>query len=593
MILFAALLPGLGSVPIPVLGLVCGRCTGRFWTLCVLAGAFSAAAIGLVMRGGYPFELRPVLNFGNRADDSALFLHVDPLSVTWILFATWIASLFHCQSADRAKGDSQPPRMLRLRSGLVLCLVSTSSCAVLTMNVWWQWGAVALSGWLLCGALLLTGTDAKQAGIVGPLTWLTAADLLWLVGLSTLQGILGSWDLHVLSNWPANRELNAAQWSLGVVAAGVMLLSLLIRLGLFPCSIWTASANVSGRHAAWVAAFGFGQGVILLSRWTPVLTPFAEFQTLLLGMGGLSAVLLAVSAWAKSDPHIRCLHIAGGQLGLVAMGIAAVPEQEIQFSLQAIAVLGTLGLMAWELDREDISNRISLAAAILLCVGAFGHEAVFDAIQTMSLDQGRNPWPLLAVGLFGHGLMTYSLFQMLAVSSSRSAKEGERRAGPNIAGGATLLMLLALTTQPIWIGGRTPDGAPFDLGISRNFPVATLLVMLIALTAARLFPAATTQGDVRAGGNEDSFRRLGREDFYVEQILTRLVVDPLTGFARAVARVHDAISDSWTELPRRLVQGLAEQAEETDEETTSPASAAIMIMTALVLMAAILLGRLR
>src|SRR5690606_25708709 len=118
-----------------------------------------------------------------------------------------------------------------------------------------------------------------------------------------------------------------------VMAAGFwLLISLLLRCGLFPLMGWVGEMAISPRDVVWLIGFPLGMGLYLLLQWHPLLTNAAEQRTLTAGLAALSTLLLGVMAFTRKTRAKRIIRVAGALMAFVWLGLSAFPPAAPQMA---------------------------------------------------------------------------------------------------------------------------------------------------------------------------------------------------------------------------------------------------------------------
>lgn len=512
---------------------------------------------------------------------SALQLTVlDPLSLFWGVMSLLL--LLMLLSWPQVPGTVVETARREALGGCAL--VAATQVMVLSANAWVQWGAMSCAGWMLCLILGRDTADAIRGRVAAAcLVWFTLADLLWLLGLTSLSLVFTVSDIPAVNNSGLLTQLSGGEIALCVSSLTLLLGSLVLRCGLYPLMSWTAPAARTDRDTAWIIALGFGPAILLLLRWQTVFSAFGEIRLLMMGVGTLSAVLLGMMAWNGTRGPARVLHAAAAQLALVWLGLGANPAYFSTFQIMACALVWLLAAIALGMSQLRGSQNSSSSAAsalflciVALCLGVAGQEQVFASIYHSDELIGLNKWMLLGGAMLGQALIAGVLFRETSVDAAVLGTDPSewmksRRAVPpegvSFFGGLvfvslSVLVLTGLLAGPFWLN----LGAPPEI----RRPDLCGVLMLMGLIAAWTWPIpAPASGTV---DHWDGVRRLARAEFYVPGLITFGLLLPIRA-ASQISRFLEwfVIGNLTLKVPAFLLHALADRAALADEETVDPA----------------------
>ncbi|SFH58134.1 hypothetical protein [Planctomicrobium piriforme] len=559
----------------------------QFWAF-FLAGTVTA---GVVL--GADFALHQ--NDPDRTSGPIAFLRSLPLlTPDWVaICGIGISSLSGLLILSWPRPRALPAAAIREAwAGLWLAVAVTVT--LLADGIWLQWASVVASSWLLSLILAQDDTDGDAAQGAGQcLVWLTVADFIWLCGLLTFGLVWVSPGVSNLTDQSQLQNLNLEQSALAVTGQTFLLISMILRCGLYPLMSWTRSAAISYRVAAWVTAFGLGQGLLLSLRWSPMLTFFAETQLLMAGLGGLSAVLLGLIAVSGAVGPRRLLSVASAQIGLVWLGLAATPNStNIPAAVPGLAAVLLIVGLSLGLDEKQRGpsivwcQRVLWAFALLLCCGLLGQEQLGEAVRKSEALHGLNPRVLLGTVLAGQLLTTIALFRELADPASAATL----RSRPDLSTlgwiffAALLLCGVAgLVASPLlWFGtGR----------IAFSLPIASSIVMLIGILAARNWSDRPANVPGEQLEQQSLLRRMTGVDFYIPTLIQLFILAPIRIVAQ-LSRFFDwfFLGQLVQKVPATLVQRIADSSTHADEETPESGTTWQLLAAAACLVAGILLA---
>lgn len=517
--------------------------------------------------------------------------HVDALSLMWLPLTTLLVLVFLFW--PQLQGTS--PGTTRREALTGLLLAATVQWAALSANAWVQWGLVSISGWLL--ALTLARDTADQLrgqAATACLVWFSVADFLWLLGLILLNQVLPITDLTTITDAALLNSLSEGEHAICVSALSLLMAGLLLRCGMYPLMSWVSPIARSSRDAGWIIAFGLGAGMMQMLRWAPLLTALTETRWLLAGLGGLSAILLAVIAWGQARMPARVTYVAASQFALIWTGMGLEPAWMSAWTALWLSLSWTLSLTVLTLPFRSFQPRSSLLAGIVLflliavsCVGLLGQEQVFSSIDHHPGLPSSNRWLLLAGGMFSLLLTARLLFGEL-LRNAASSSDGETRPVP-VAGVSSFGWLILAFLSMLVLGGifLAPRWISVVDQVQLQRPDFGILLMLIGLVAARIWP------EREAADRWESLRRLARSEFYVPGMVNALIVFPVRAASQISRFLEWIVFGNLTlQLPAVCLQGIAQRASEADEDSNEPDRMWQMASAVAVMLSGVALGML-
>jgi multicomponent Na+:H+ antiporter subunit D len=240
------------------------------------------------------------------------------------------------------------------------------------------------------GAVGLVGVAAGVGPVGAALRYLLATLLgsgAYLIGVALLYGSYGTVSLHLLA------PLIAAEAPLAVtLAAGLMLLGLLLKTALFPFHYWLpgahggAPAPVSALLSALVIKASF---YLILRLWLVLFEPLTGFALAqMLGLLGAGAIVWG-SLRALQQVRLKMLVAYStvaqiGYLFLLFPLVTATPELAANSAMQGVvmqvlahglakaAMFGAAGAMVLSMERDDIMHLGGVSSYLPLPLFAFG-----------------------------------------------------------------------------------------------------------------------------------------------------------------------------------------------------------------------------
>ncbi len=243
---------------------------------------------------------------------------VDPLSVTFILFVTGIATLIHVFAIGYMKGDSRFPRFFAYTNLFVasmLILVLGSSFLVTFLG----WEGVGLCSYLLVSFWF----ERRAAAVAGKKAFITTriGDFGFMVAMFLIFEKLGTLDYSALGK--------ASSLTNGTATAIALLLFLgaIGKSAQFPLHVWLPDAMEGPTPVSALihAATMVTAGVFLVARAHPFFQASGDAMTVVAWIGGITALLAGTVALVQPDLKRVLAYSTISQLGymFLALGVGA------------------------------------------------------------------------------------------------------------------------------------------------------------------------------------------------------------------------------------------------------------------------------
>ncbi len=510
----------------------------------------------------------------------------------------WLAACWCCVAGASTVLLLHWPRLRETPSGLYrenfagLWLFAASVVAVCADGVWLQWGGQMLCSWLLC-LVLTRQTQAERSGTRPGvlLLWFTAADFLWLFGLLFLSQVWKDPQISGMSNVEELKQLGQEQIALIVTAHLFLILSLILRCGLFPLMTWTRSTAGDYRDAAWTAIYSIGFGAALLLRWSPMFGIFRETHQLLTGLGAVSAVLLGIQAVFGVTGPRRMLSLAAAQVGIiwVGQGLETAPAiASTGMAMMVMLLVTALCLGVEQLPTPRHLSRIPIAiqlTACLLCCGLIGQEFLLNAAFGSEEIGPLHPMLLAGAILIAQILTATAVFSELQGLRGQDPPERvDLPAEPNLVtrSGWVALGLVSLGVfTGVWFALPLILKVPLDR-IQLPIPVVMSLATLIGLTVAWHWPDRPPSES--AIPNRNSLRRLAQEDFALAPLFAVRIASTCSLVAWACLQMERSLFRPMvSKIPTRWLQQLTSVATLTEEDQ-SPSAVSWQLIAAIACM---------
>ncbi|WP_145199769.1 hypothetical protein [Thalassoglobus polymorphus] len=508
---------------------------------------------------------------------SLVFLH-DPLSLFWLLFSSGVTSLFLFRDRSSSKPEESAEGLSCFLGLLLVSHFLFLSCDGLT-----QWLLLGLSNWLFVGLVLLNSKtrDPVRAQI---LVSLTVADLFWMLGLLGIYFITGTFQIPFLTEPGAFEGLSELATALMTTSVLSLMVALVIRLGMFPLMTWSNDCLKSELRTVSLLIFPVSLGGFLLFRWQAVLTVFPEPRTLLIGLAGLSAVLLPLSGLFFTG-RSRMIRMMSVPVSFVAIGLAAESQLWPQMAaLFAGTVILTVTLLLTE-DQAPSPLRVGMKwgmVVILLC-GTTGVEAVLQSLRVIGENSSIHVPPvMLPLMVLSLGLFVFGVRNVLAPRPEEMGEHSSEERTLVLAVGC--LMLVCVSFIPFFI---SPEfSSPFS---SFRFlaPMITVPVVVSGIFISMKLHKQTQSATPELG----SLVRLCQNDYYLETILERGIVIPLEIVASLIHLFDKFMLRGLMSLLPSWGQREVSETSKLIEEDNSPSlQVGYMLLATAVLVAVVFMG---
>ncbi|ELZ23033.1 TetR family transcriptional regulator [Haloterrigena salina JCM 13891] len=283
------------SEPTPSTSLVPRAATRTVWTLFAL----SVGVLALAARNGAGWEF-------------AGALRVDGLTAVMWVVVTFFSGIVHSYSRRYMAGDRHIDRFYYRVLGFTLVVMTLTAANHV---------ALFAAAWLAMGLLMasLIGhvrewEQARAAAALARRYFLASSGLLaaslallaWATGATTLTGIFGA--------------LEGVSRTVGLVAAGGIVLAAVIQSALFPFHNWLLSSMTAPTPASALMHAGFvNAGGLLLTRFAPVVADHLAVMSFVVLLGAVSALLGQAMILVQTDVKrkLGCSTIA--QMGFMIL----------------------------------------------------------------------------------------------------------------------------------------------------------------------------------------------------------------------------------------------------------------------------------
>ncbi len=367
-------LPLCGVLVLALFGRRLGEPLAGWVATTFVAGSFVAGVVTWIGLLGHDEEHRQVvfrlftwISVGSFSVDVGFL--VDPLSITWVLFVTFVGALIHLYSISYMHGDDRFGTFfcylnLFVFSMLVLVLGDN---LVLTFLGWEGVGACSyllISFWFQRDAAATAGKKAFVTNRIGDWGFMTAMFLLfWTLGTLTYVGGSGG-GLLSASETLTTGTATAVALLLFVAAAG--------KSAQFPLFVWLPDAMEGPTPVSALihAATMVTAGIYLLARLNPVLHLAPSAGDVIAVVGAFTALFAATAAVAQRDIKKVLAYSTVSQLGYMFLAIgtgayvAAIFHTITHAFFKALLFLGA-GSAIHALDGEQDMRRMGALRAVL------------------------------------------------------------------------------------------------------------------------------------------------------------------------------------------------------------------------------------
>ncbi len=504
---------------------------------------------------------------------SQILFH-DPLCLFWIVLSSGVTSFILLRM--KASAD------VHLSTGGLVCLLSLlciSQIAFLASDGLIQWMLLGLTNWLFTGFVLLS--SAKEHSLrPRVLINLTLSDFFWMLGLLGIYFITGTLQIPFLTQPGAFNGLSELATALLTTAILSLLASLVIRLGMFPMMTWSNDCLKSELGTLSLLIFPTFIGGFLFLRWQPLLTIFPEPRTLLIGLSGLSAILLPISGLFLKGRK-RLVRLMSVPIAFVAIGVAADPRLWPQLAalFAGSLILSTTLLFTDEKHPHRNSIGMKWAMIVLLLCGTTGIEAVFQALLAGSGDSSVHiPPVMLPLMVLSLGLFVFGLKEVIAPQIEKNEQTTHTKVTMGLLLGVFAMGCVSL--------------APFFLVSGSSFvflpPLISVPVVAGAVLVSIKLPAQSSTATPELG----SLVRICLNDYYLETILERGIVIPLET-AASLMHLFDkyVLQTVMTLLPGWFQREVSETSQLIEQDNSTARQVRLMVWTTVVLIVVVILGK--
>ena len=509
---------------------------------------------------------------------SIISVRFDALSALWMFAMSW--GTFTIAVNSRDVGTVLRGQSIAGLFGLTICQL-----VCLLADAWFQWAALCLVSWLLVA--LVWRNDDREPGIpwgtTRMLVLLVIADLSWLIALRGLYELFGDLRIESLLDPHVRAGFGSYESAVAILCCYGCLMSLAIRFGLFPLMPWPVPTSIGSHQAAQLLLLLFGTGCYVMFRFSPLVLGFEEPRTLMIGIAGLSALLLPLIALGQT-PSGAWLRLGSGVLSFVWLGMATVPGGTPAMCGLAVGSTLILTVMVLLGERARLSAGVRMTLTCLLCCGILGQEWVFEAIR-LGITRHEIPIPpaMSVLVPLAQGLIAFGVMRTLLRDPGPESPERSPSSMMVMTNAATVLLGLAGIAAPYLLGGELPA-----------WRIPSVMTVCLIVAGAVHWAMGPTRSDSARGSDPrtESFVRLVQREFYVHVALDRIIVRPVRELFRGVQTAIDALlAPLLTRVPQVVMNWVAE-ASVAEEEESSPTSrtATILLATAVVLSAILVVG---
>jgi len=425
-------------------------------------------------------------------------LHLDSLSLLWVLVVTGVGFLIHLYSTSfmsAYEGYGRYFAYLNLFVASMLLLVLADGLLLLYLG----WEGVGLCSFLLIGFWYKEPANSRAALKAFVVTRI--GDTALIIGILLLYTRLGSGNIQELLSRASSRLAPGAP--LAVAAAALLLAGALGKSAQIPLQTWLpdAMAGPTPVSALIHAATMVTAGVYLIARMNVLfaLAPTVRFLVAIIGAATL--ILAGFSAAAQRDIKRVLAYSTISQIGymFLALGVGAWPAAAFHFlthaCFKALLFLGA-GVIILNLGEEHdifrmgglwrrmplvfgtfLTAALSMAAVPPLTAGFYSKDWILYWVWN-SGPYGPVLWLLALLGVVLTSLYTFRLVFIVFLGPERSRPSGRP--------GSLLAIPLVVLAVPAALAGFLET--PRHLGDIRVFS------RFIAQTAAVVEPPPSMPG---------------------------------------------------------------------------------------------------
>ena len=564
---------------------------------------FGGAASSPVVEAGYRW-----LSIGDF--DLAINLRADAMTALMLVTVTFVSLLVAIYSSGYMHGDPGYARYFAEVALFVfaMCMLVLAD-NLLVLFLFWE--GVGLCSYLLVGFWYqqpAAAAAAKKAFVVN-----RVGDAALLIGLFLIWTTFGTLELSTVLSATAIEEVAATPNGSATITAICLLLfaGAVGKSAQFPLHVWLPDAMEGPTPVSALihAATMVTAGVYLIARCTPLFVEAPQAQLVVAGVGAFTALLAALIALTQNDLKRVLAYSTVSQLGymFLALGAAAIgPDYATaavtaaMFHLfthaffKALLFLGAGSVMhamggvidmrrfggLWRLMPQTHATFVCGAAALAgapLLAGFWSKDEIL-AIVARGTEGGPHTTyflVLFVVATVTAVLTAFYIFRAYFLTFwgperfPRGAGEQVHESPPVMTWPLVVLAVFAVLAGLVfgptgWFAtylAKTPGLPPaephgIDWAITLDGTLAAAIGFAIAVT---MYLAAQTLPE-RLGRAAGPLHPLSYNRFYIDQILTGLVVVPLTMLGRLGdwldRNVIDRLVGGIGSLPRSLGGGL-------------------------------------
>jgi formate hydrogenlyase subunit 3/multisubunit Na+/H+ antiporter MnhD subunit len=349
---------------------------GRGARLAILASAVQLA-LALVLAvdlgaGG----VAPVHRVGGWGAPLGIDLVADGLSALILILTQFVALPLFVYA--RTYFAAAPPAWFWPLAGF---LVAGMNALALSADLFNLYVTLEIVGLAAVGLVAMGGTAGQLAAALRYLLATLAGSGMYLLGVALLYGSYGTVSIATLTPLLA-ASAPAVAW----IAAGLMLLGLMVKTALFPFHGWLppahggAPAPVSALLSALVVKASF---YLILRLWLGPFAPMAEVAAALPAVLGAAAILWgswqavraqrlkALVAWS-TVAQVGYLFLIFPLLGTDQLALHAGGMQVLAHGLAKAAMFASVGVLIQATGRDAVAGVAGVAACLPLTLFAFG-----------------------------------------------------------------------------------------------------------------------------------------------------------------------------------------------------------------------------
>jgi NADH-quinone oxidoreductase subunit L len=546
----------------------------RHWVFVASASLSCAAACAVLAiiadSQGPASTTVPLFHWMNGIYDAAIdvpiALFVDRLSALVLVLVTLAGSLV-AMSVGPSKGEraNGPAEEAALSLTLFAATIFLLSANFAQMFLFWQLATIAVC-WLFWASSADGLPAARKFLLLG-----AAADIPFAIGLLIVWFHFDSFDQFRLLG---DAELLAATARDNPATMTTLCLCFLApvaaRCAQFPLFGWLddASRAPSIANAVLQSAVIVPTAVYLLLRIHPMLAASPDARVFIAFVGGITAVLAAASAASERDLRRVLSFSTPAFVGVMLIGLASGIWLGFAASLLFLLVHSMAKTALWLTCRESRRTFLLPVCAVVLTSGLWGQQAAMSAVSQAAAVTTQRAFVFAYWSIpVSTALVAFALFRAFLMPASAeisSAPKIEQEGGfrttfpawiaaaiaalgpPILAGLAPWLPEFLL---PVWSGVADGAGEGGHVVLFTPGSGVELMAMLLGLLAAWTWRSRYADRPP----SENSFARLSRHRFYLNETLAAAVVLPARVAARICQVCDRLLVDSlFATLPARL-----------------------------------------